>query len=236
MSSLNVRKEIDKIIQSGYRHKAYEHEESLLRAVLIEKQDPYVMIQNDIAVSKLLLGPDPIRSWKNGLICFITTLCRKSISYGADSDYCFVVSDYYINMAEKKRTLQELKDLLEEIVDMYRELIEEQSLGTHSVYISKALSFIKHNLFLPLSVQEVAAHINLSSSHFSKLFLKEIGVSPSDYIEALKMKEAISMLKSGQYKILEVAEVLGYCSASHFTKRFHIYYGISPKKMLHANF
>ena len=44
------------------------------------------------------------------------------------------------------------------------------------------------------------------------------------------------MLKSGQYKILEVAEALGYCSASHFTKRFHIYYGISPKKMLHANF
>lgn len=55
-------------------------------------------------------------------------------------------------------------------------------------------------------------------------------LSPEDYIFLLKMEKAKVMLASGKYTVNEVSELLGFCDAKYFGRRFKRLYKVSPSK------
>ena len=165
----------------------------------------------------------------------MTTISRTAIYYGADHEYSFALSDYYINLLETKQSLTELVELYYEMIGMYRELIQTRSFTNYSVPVQTAMKFIQANLYAPLTVADVAKSAHLVPSHFSRVFGEEVGLSPSDYIEQQKMKEAARMLEAQEGNVLEIAEALGYCSSSHFIQRFKKIYGVTPGKYKPAN-
>jgi len=222
---------VEKIIESGYRHYAYEQEKKVLRELLLEGQDVDILIERYLEPCRVLLGPAPLRAIKNGLICLLTTVSRSAIGYGADSDYCFALSDYYINEVEKRESLDQLRVLCREIIESYRELIREKSYLQGSADIRNALKYIHQHLYGPVRVKDVAEYIGMSESNLSKKFKKETGVSMSEYIENEKLKEAYSMLELGEMTVFEVSECLGFCNSSYFAKRFKTRYGCLPSRV-----
>ena len=44
------------------------------------------------------------------------------------------------------------------------------------------------------------------------------------------MKKAVGILKSGEYKVAEISEMLGYSSNSYFSIQFKKYTGYSPSE------
>ena len=49
------------------------------------------------------------------------------------------------------------------------------------------------------------------------------------------MTEAKNLLKTGQYKVTEVAEAVGYTDVFYFSKRFKAFCGYSPKEFMQEN-
>ncbi|MFC7681855.1 helix-turn-helix domain-containing protein [Paenibacillus sp. GCM10028914] len=79
-----------------------------------------------------------------------------------------------------------------------------------------------------MSVAGVAKELNLSRSQCSKLFSKVYGLSPRQYISRQKLNAAKELLVTTNLPVTDIAERLGFSSASHFSRQFRRWTGQSP--------
>ena len=75
---------------------------------------------------------------------------------------------------------------------------------------------------------ELALKVNLSPSRFAHLFSRETGFSPARYLTALKMERAHLLLERTFLTVKEAMAQVGVSDASHFSRDFRKYHGISP--------
>ncbi|OCT11355.1 AraC family transcriptional regulator [Paenibacillus pectinilyticus] len=78
------------------------------------------------------------------------------------------------------------------------------------------------------SVAGIAKELNMSRSQCSKLFSKVYGLSPRQYVSQLKLKQAKELLVTTHMSMSDIAEKLGFQSASHFSRQFRRWTGQSP--------
>ena len=89
-------------------------------------------------------------------------------------------------------------------------------------------TFIAINLNRPIYVDELADLIKISTSYFKTWFKENIGITPKDYINRSKIKQAkIDLLH--EKTITQVAFNLGYNSSQYFATSFKKFTGITPK-------
>lgn len=94
--------------------------------------------------------------------------------------------------------------------------------------LAPALTYINQNYDKPLSNEELADLCELSSTHFRRLFKEQIGTSPMQYRETIRLHWAIKFLESQMFTISEVAENLGYSDIYHFSKVIKKHTGNPP--------
>ena len=94
--------------------------------------------------------------------------------------------------------------------------------------IAKAMQFIGVHLFEQLSVRRVAEAVNLSPSHFCRLFRSTTGFSPHEYIMLHRIDEAKALLQSTSLSVKEIAFRVGYRSEVNFITAFTEKTGNSP--------
>ena len=70
----------------------------------------------------------------------------------------------------------------------------------------------------------------MSEAHFRRIFREFIGLSPIDYRNELRLKNAQTMLKSGEYNVTEAAEACGFSNLSFFIRLYKNRFGYTPKK------
>lgn len=88
--------------------------------------------------------------------------------------------------------------------------------------------FLSANLDRNLQVADLAARVGLSEFHFSRLFKKATGLSPSRYLVRLRMSEARRLLRETNQSILDICLEVGYSSPSHFNQVFRRESGVTP--------
>ena len=79
-----------------------------------------------------------------------------------------------------------------------------------------------------LQLSRVACHFNYSPEHLSRKFHAETGISYRQWCSRLRMERAASLLAGNDCSASDIAEKLGYSSASSFIRAFRQVYGISP--------
>lgn len=105
---------------------------------------------------------------------------------------------------------------------------DEDSNPISQNYITIATRFIEHNFRIPLRVQDLAEQCSISPSQLYRCFMKELGLSPHQYIEKLKMEKAVEFIKNTDMPYKEIAYLLGYEYESHFFKVFKRTLGTGP--------
>lgn len=86
-----------------------------------------------------------------------------------------------------------------------------------------------------LSVANLAEQFNLTVSYMGSVFKKVNHTSILQFLTTLRMTEAKNLLKTRQYKVAEVAEMVGYTDVFYFSKRFKAFCGHSPKEFMHLS-
>lgn len=79
----------------------------------------------------------------------------------------------------------------------------------------------------PISLNEVAAEVDLNPVYLSVLFKKETGTNFKDYVTNVRIETAKSLLRDGE-ALLTVAEKVGYKDAKYFSKLFTRTVGVNP--------
>ncbi len=98
--------------------------------------------------------------------------------------------------------------------------------------ILKAVRLLDHHPFhQPFSEKELAARVNLSETHFGRLFARQFGITPYRYFERRRIEEAVSRVRMSSALLKEIAFDLGFASLSHFSSWFHRKTSISPSDL-----
>jgi AraC-like DNA-binding protein len=97
-----------------------------------------------------------------------------------------------------------------------------------SAPIRKALDYINECSSEPLQINEVADYVGLSRSYFSRLFVKETGQTPYDYMMEVRINKAKQMLALDMLSVSDVAEQCGFVNVSHFIRVFREKTGQTP--------
>lgn len=79
-----------------------------------------------------------------------------------------------------------------------------------------------------LSVGALAGRMHLSERQLSRVFAAELGASPADYVERLRVERARSMLETDGDSLESVASRCGFASAEVMRRAFHRRLGASP--------
>lgn len=93
-----------------------------------------------------------------------------------------------------------------------------------------AIDFLRKNLDKTLKLEDMAASVNLSSSHFSYAFKKKTGFAPVEYFNHLKVQKACQYLLFTSLRIKEIAFEVGIEDQFYFSRMFTKVMGISPNE------
>lgn len=102
--------------------------------------------------------------------------------------------------------------------------------STEKDIVKKSILFMKRNIHRGMTLKEIAAHVDLSASHFSRLFNQRTRHSPLDYFIHLKVQYACQLLDLTNLRIFQVSKEIGYDDSYYFSRIFKKIMGISPAK------
>ncbi len=96
--------------------------------------------------------------------------------------------------------------------------------------LPRVQAYCNCHLGRPVTTEELAAHCGYSRGHFTKLFRKETGTTPLDYVLKQKLESAIRILQTEQIPLKELAARCGFQDQGYFTRRFRSVYHVPPGK------
>jgi len=94
--------------------------------------------------------------------------------------------------------------------------------------IKKALRIIHAEYMENSKIEHIAEKCDISARYLRKLFEKEIGLSPVEYMTLLRINSSKELLRNPSISLKEIAFSTGFDNQHYFSKRFKQITGISP--------
>ena len=85
------------------------------------------------------------------------------------------------------------------------------------------------------SVEYYADFCHLSVSRFYRIFKAGVGLTPTEYINRLRINQAKELLSNTDMSVCEIAEAVGFADQNYFGRVFKKQTGTSPKKYIKEN-
>lgn len=96
--------------------------------------------------------------------------------------------------------------------------------------IVKVCSYINTHMSSALSVPQLAESACMSESHFLRIFKREMGMTPAQYIIKCRIQNAQLFLLVRNEPVKNIAASVGFFDASHFVKTFKKITGMTPQE------
>ena len=129
--------------------------------------------------------------------------------------------------ASVEDTKQYLKKLLETAIALREKALP----GKYDTVLKQAQEYIEeHYHQSDISLNTVAASVNLSPNHFSAIFSQELGETFIEYLTRVRMEKAKELLRTTSKKSTEIAYEVGYKDAHYFGSLFKKTQNCTPKE------
>lgn len=94
--------------------------------------------------------------------------------------------------------------------------------------IRAAQDYINNNLAGDLTVASIARHIGMSERNFSRQFKQEVGMTPADYVENVRLEAGRRLAEDSNIPLKKIATDIGYNDDVAFRRSFARRFGTSP--------
>ncbi|MGF1482555.1 MAG: helix-turn-helix domain-containing protein [Cyanophyceae cyanobacterium] len=101
--------------------------------------------------------------------------------------------------------------------------------GLSSKKLALVKDYISSHIDESLSLEALANLVELSPSHFLRLFKRATGSSPHQYVIAQRLEKAKALLSQTKLSIPDIACQTGFADQSHLTRLMRRHTGLSPK-------
>lgn len=122
-----------------------------------------------------------------------------------------------------------LKELLVRIMQTQNlKTISDDGYNLNQNPLAFVLNYIKTNLNEKISINSLSDKACMSKATFYRLFKRELGISPNDFILTEKINKAKLLLVQPGAKVASISYELGFSDANYFIRAFKKTVGITP--------
>lgn len=156
---------------------------------------------------------------------------NKAFENGAN-DY----TEKPFNPFHLKKKVESLVVLHQKISDKVRKELANEEFpelpdSFNNDLIKKVSDFIdKHIADEKLNANLLASELGVSRSKMWRVFKEETGKTPGDFIKEKRLHKASAMLKTGKYRVSDVAYEIGFSDTRYFTRWFSKEFGMPPSE------
>lgn len=152
--------------------------------------------------------------------------------------YTKKIDDFVVKPFDKQLLLYKVQSL----IDKNKQLIMQKQLiadmrgfampeSYEDTAIRRVLEYINTSFgHVDIDVNTVAEAVGLSRAQLWRKFKSSTGYNLSDYIQKLRLEKAKEMLKTGKFRVGEVAYEVGFSNPNYFTRWFSQLVGESPSE------
>ncbi len=102
-------------------------------------------------------------------------------------------------------------------------------------YLEAAYSYINQNFYNDITVEDIANAVGIHRNYLGRLFRRQLGTSPQNFLISYRMKKAIQLLKTTKLPIKDISNAVGYPNQLNFSRAFKKVYGVSPRQWRDEN-
>lgn len=206
LSSLNVdkldRKLVDSFLKTG------------LKSEVVHFIDEYFLSLGERNVQSLLF-----RQYVTMDMYFAAVAMLEQMGY--ESRELVERCGDFQKMAEVFSTVEQTKDYLRNVLETSIDLREKVSQKKYSSLLKDARNYIEQNYDNEdISLNTVAASVNLSPNHFSTIFSQETGRTFIEFLTYVRMEKAKELIRGTSMKTAEIAFAVGYKDPHYFSYLF----------------
>lgn len=96
--------------------------------------------------------------------------------------------------------------------------------------VKRALQYMQEHYQEQISLEDIANAAFISRSELCRSFQRTLNLTPMEFLMQYRIRQAVVLLKNQDLRILDVAEMTGFCSPSHLGTHFRKYVGCSPRE------
>ena len=113
--------------------------------------------------------------------------------------------------------------------------LEPRRAADNADWTHRALVYLNEHFTEGISLDDLAAHLNISKYHLSRTFPEKIGCGLNAYLHQLRADHAAQLLASTELSITQTGYDSGFESSSTFFRVFKERYGLSPRAWREAH-
>lgn len=134
------------------------------------------------------------------------------------------------SMCEQLYDFPEMFSWLNQYYEKVEKLRKESlSQKAYRPEVEMAIAYIrKHYADSWLKVSDIAGYLKISESRLSVIFKAETGKTLIQYLTAVRIEKAKQLLRTSQYKVYEIAEMVGYSNSQYLSNVFYKETGCFP--------
>ncbi len=166
-----------------------------------------------------------------------------------NKDVCIIILSGYSNFSFAQKAIQlgvtrymTKPTNPKELISVLRTIENERKLGKEedrkedkkeefevsNLLVLKAMEYIEMNYSKKIALKDIAAELFISPNYLCDLFKRHMGKNLSEYIIEYRMQKAKKLLGQLEYKISDIADIIGFGDAKYFSSTFKKMYGVTP--------
>ena len=161
------------------------------------------------------------------LAIYIAMLCQNNVRK-LSAEKANMIVDFEDVLRE--RSLKGIKTWTAKIIETACEQVSDNTRQRSILEVEKTKAYIDEHLSEDISMSDLAKHAYLSPNYLGKIFYEKLGMSVSEYINMRRIERACELIRSGNAKIYEIAEMVGIRDPNYFSSLFKKIVGIAPKE------
>jgi AraC-like DNA-binding protein len=123
--------------------------------------------------------------------------------------------------------LHEMKNLLQLLGGNLLQLAQQEE-PSQSSYEAKIRFFLRNRSAERIGLNDLAKALHLSAGHCSKVVRAVLGKTFQEALREERLQRGAVLLRSHEYRVGEVARLVGFESEYHFNRKFRETYGLPP--------
>jgi len=111
----------------------------------------------------------------------------------------------------------------------------DEALPAHLSRLTRqSAAYLRQHFDRPLSRRELAGELGVNEHYLSRVFRRELGLTPWQYLTRHRIRQAQRLLRSSHATVTEIASQVGYNDAAYFSRVFRKETGQSPRAFRRA--
>ncbi len=111
-----------------------------------------------------------------------------------------------------------------------RSYFEEKAPQNYSPPIKKIIDYMSYGYMSNIPLSDFSKNLNIPFRTLSKLFIKEVGTTYTNYVQKRKISESCSLLIESGESIEFISEYVGFSDSKKFRQKFKELTGMTPRE------